>query len=81
MIDTDKTKTKGTTAVTGVKGDIIGIHCKIAQTRKYIFAKRTNWRRRAFGMKVIILYFVVDIVLFLKCKEEIFCSVSFMKNL
>jgi hypothetical protein len=34
MIDTDKTKTKGTTAVTGVKGDMIGMHCKMAQTRK-----------------------------------------------
>jgi hypothetical protein len=63
MTDTDKTKIKGTTAVTGVKGDIKGIHCNIAQIRKYMFAKRTNWRRSALGIKVKMLYFVVSILL------------------
>ena len=66
MIETDKTIIKGTTAVAGVKGDIIGMHCNIAQIRKYMLAKRINWRRKAFGRKVNALYFVVLIVLFLK---------------
>ena len=38
----DKTITKGTIAVVGPKGDIIGIHCKIAEIKKYIFAGRLN---------------------------------------
>ena len=32
IIDTDKTIIIGTTAVAGAKGEIIGIHCKIAET-------------------------------------------------
>ena len=67
ITETERTTTIGITAELGPKGESCGMHCNMAQTKKYIFAKRTNWISNAFGRKVIILYFVVSILLSLKC--------------
>jgi hypothetical protein len=41
--DADKTIIIGIKADDGDKGDITGMHCKIAEIKKYIFAGRINW--------------------------------------
>ncbi len=53
------TKTKGTVEERGLKGDIDGIADSIEMPRKYMFAKRLNWKRIENGKKVKALYFVV----------------------
>ena len=40
--ETDKTNIIGTNAVIGERGEIAGIHCKIADIKKYTFAGRAN---------------------------------------
>ena len=61
------TKTKGATAVMGVKELISGIDWRIAEIRYTKFAGLTNWKMIAKGRKVIKEYLVVSTLFDFKC--------------
>lgn len=47
-------------ALAGFNGEIKGIDCKIAATKKYILAYLLNCKIKDRGKKVNMLYFVVE---------------------
>ena len=46
------TTSRGLHAVTGGKGEMAGIDCRIEMTKKYRFANLLNWLNRAIGRNV-----------------------------
>ena len=72
IILTPNTNIRGIIAVIDFIGLIIGMLWIMAVNKKYIFAQRENWYNNPFGIKVKILYFVVDIVLSCKLNIEFF---------
>jgi len=55
-METASTKINGATATYALRGEIAGIHCKIAVTKKYMFAYRLNYRSKLIGKNDISEY-------------------------
>ena len=53
------TRARGSTAEYQGRGEIIGIDWMMAVIRKYMLARRLNWRIKARGMKERRVYLVV----------------------
>ena len=61
------TKISGIHAENGFNGEIAGIDCSVAMTRKYTFAYRLNCKSKHNGKKFQIVYFEV----FMKFEENL----------